>query len=218
MSRIVRLFTVAGYTLLITIAVVVGYRMTESRIAVSIYRDRLHTMSNDYEQLRQQYNQAVKRTAVTELVISDDARHLSVCIRTIDGQVQTIDTPFDPSHEIYCDYALIDGRLWIRRVYDDRTPPRQGVQIDPTLVDIDWANPAARYGNAVYRSLAPGRWIVTATGDGSLALVPLTGDEKAELSAPPEVKSFDEMEKQIHTELDKVTAADVLQHLFKSDD
>lgn len=214
MTRLIRLFTAAGYALLITIAVVVGYRLTESRIAVGVYRDRLVSISKDYEHLRGQYNLAVRRTAVTELLVSADGRHLSVNIRTIDGQSRAIDTPFDPSREIYCDYVLIDGRLWIRRVYDDRTPPRDGLLIDPTLADIDWLNPAARYGKAVYRALGPGRWIVTVTGDGSLGLSRQTGDEPATLSPPPPVRDFAELEKQIDRRLDEITTSDVLHQLM----
>ncbi|MFA7235721.1 MAG: hypothetical protein WC058_02560 [Phycisphaeraceae bacterium] len=215
MTRLIRLFTAAGYALLITLAVVVGYRLIESRIAVGVYRDRLVSISEDYEHLRGQYNLAVRRTAVTELRVSADGRHLSVNIRTIDGQSRAIDTPFDPSREIFCDYVLTDGRLWIRRVYDDRTSPRDGLLIDPTLTDIDWNNnPAARYGKVVYRALGPGRWIVTVTGDGSLGLSQQTGDEPATLRPPPAVRDFNELEKQIDRRLDKITTSDVLHHLM----
>jgi hypothetical protein len=93
-----------------------------------------------------------------------------VAIRDASGAVRTIETPFDPSREIYVDFVVLDGRLWIRRVFDDRTPPEQGVLIDPALAEIDWSEDEAAHGKATYRALGPGRWIVSVTGDGSLGL------------------------------------------------
>src|SRR5690554_4211377 len=55
-------------------------------------------LRQSYEQLRQTYNEAVAKTAVTELVVEDGT--LCVTIRTAEGVDRTIPTPFDPSKEI----------------------------------------------------------------------------------------------------------------------
>jgi hypothetical protein len=116
---------------------------------------------------------------VTELVVEDG--RLSVAIRDAGGAIRTIETPFDPSREIYVDFVVLDGRLWIRRVFDDRTPPEQGVLVDPALAEIDWSEERAAYGKATYRALGPGRWIVSVTGDGSLGLARSRDDAPSEL-------------------------------------
>ena len=146
---------------LLCVLVVLGYRLASRNVELDIYQDRLAGLSNEYESLRLMYNQAVRKTAVTELIVKDG--RLSLAIRTIEGVNRLIDTPFDPAREIYCDYVLLDGRLCIRRVYDAHTPPHKGLVIDDKLEYVDWNDPAARYGNAVYRSLSEGRWIVTGT-------------------------------------------------------
>lgn len=197
---------------LLGLVATVGYRLASARVEMGIYRQRLAGLSGEYESLRAMYNQAVRRTAVTELIVKDG--RLSLAIRTIEGVERVIDTPFDPAREIYCDYVLLDGRLWIRRVYDAHTPPNKGLLIDERLEYVDWNSPSARYGNAVYRSLSEGRWIVTVTGDGSLGLV--RTDEKAEvpLSGPPPVRDYDQLEKQIHEKMTRVSVGDVIKRIF----
>jgi len=189
-----------------------GYGLAHQRVASEVYRERLRTVVRNYEHLRSQYNAAVRRTAVTELLVEDGA--LSVVIRTADGRDRRFATPFDPSREIYCDYALIDGRLWIRRIYDDLTPPSQGVVIDPTLEVVDWEDPAAAHGHAVYRSLSEGRWVVTVSGDGSLALEKAEGDPDAPLTPAPEVRSYDQLEQQARQEVDRIGPGEVFRRLF----
>ena len=200
-----------GLVLLCLIAGI-GYRFASSKVELDVYRDRLAGLSNEYESLRSTYNQAVRKTAVTELIVKDG--RLSLVIRTIEGVDRVIDTPFDPAREIYCDYVLLDGRLWIRRVYDSHTPPDKGLVIDDKLRQVDWNDPAARYGNAVYRSLGEGRWIVTVTGDGSLGLVKVNGNSAATLSGPPPVRDYEQIEKQIRQAVDHIGIADVLRRLF----
>jgi hypothetical protein len=202
-----------GLTLLCVIAVV-GYRLASSKVELDVYRDRLINLSGEYESLRSMYNEAVRKTAVTELIVKDG--HLSVAIRTLEGVDRVIDTPYDPSREIYCDYVLMDGRLWIRRVYDAHTPPRQGLVIDNTIADVNWSDPAARYGNAVYRSLDEGRWIVTVTGDGSLGLAKVDAKAEVMLSGPPPVRDYEELQKQIDDSLAEVSTAEVLKRMLVS--
>jgi hypothetical protein len=207
-----KFITSVALVLLISTGGFLGYRFAESKIAVDIYRDRLQALSAEYDTLADQYNDAVRKTAVTELIVKDGA--LTVVVRRADGQQSVIETPYDPSKEIHCDYVLLDGRLWIRRVYDDATPPREGVLIDPSLAHIDWDAPGARYGIAVYRSLDEGRWIVTATGNGSLGLVKVEGEYKTQLSPPPVVQGFEEIEKQINDQVDSIGFGEVLGRAF----
>lgn len=194
----------------------VGYRLASARVETGIYRERLAGLSGEYESLRAMYNQAVRKTAVTELIVKDG--RLSLAIRTIEGVDRVIETPFDPAREIYCDYVLLDGRLWIRRVYDAHTPPNRGLLIDDKLEHVDWNDPAARYGNAVYRSLGEGRWIVTVTGEGSLGLARTDSKANATLSGPPPVREYQQLDKQIKDAMADVTFGEVLTHIFTSSD
>jgi hypothetical protein len=199
---------------LVLLAVIAGvaYRLALSKAEVDIYRDRLLGLSEEYESLRSRYNEAVAKTAVTELLVKDG--RLSLVIRTIQGVERVIDTPFDPTHEIYCDYVVLDGRLWIRRVYDSHTPPRDGLVVDKDLQYVNWNDAGARYGKAVYRSLEEGRWVVTVTGDGSLALVKVNPKAEVTLSGPPPVRDYEQLKKQIDDSLAKVTPGDVLKRVI----
>jgi hypothetical protein len=168
-------------------------------LAADVYRDRLARLAGEHEALRTSYNDAVRRSAVTELLVRDGS--LSVLVRTPGPEgsaLREIETPFDPSREIYVDFAVLDGRLWIRRVFDERTPPSLGVVIDPELAQIEWAGApgsGVRVGKAVYRSLSEGRWVVSVTGQGSLGLerVGPASDAPGELIAAPTVQTFDEL-------------------------
>ena len=193
----------------------VGYRWAATKVEVDIYRDRLAGLSNEYESLRGMYNEAVRKTAVTELIVKGGK--LSLAIRTVEGVDRLIETPFDPAEEIYCDYVLLDGRLWIRRVYDSLTPPSEGLVIDDNLAHMNWDDPMARYGNAVYRSLTEGRWVVTVTGDGSLGLAKANGVSVPMHSGPMPVRDYDQLEKQISEDISRVTVADVLKRVLKSE-
>ena len=198
--------------LLLVILAGVGYRLAASRVETDIYRQRLSGLTGEYESLRSTYNQAVRRTAVTELLVRGGK--LSVAIRTIEGVDRLIETPFDPSREIYCDYVLVDGRLWIRRVYDNYTPPYKGQVIDERFASVDWNAPNAREGKAAYRSLSEGRWVVTVTGDGALALVKADDKTPTVLSGPPPVRDYDQIEKQIADQYSHVTFGEVVRRIF----
>jgi hypothetical protein len=165
-----------------------GYGLLRAGLEADVYRERLAETSRDYARLREQYDQAIRRTAVTDLVV--DAGRLSVAIRDALGVRRVIETPFDPAREIYVDYAVLDGRLWIRRVFDDRTPPGEGVLVDPSLAQVDWDARGAGYGQATYRSLAPGRWIVSVSGDGSLGLARAPDGDRPDLAPPPAVREY----------------------------
>ena len=185
----------------------IGMRFAKADAANSVYQTRLRDLSSEYESLRSQYNTAVRQTAVTELVVKD--RSVTVQVRTIEGAVETIETRANPDKEVYVDFALLDGRLWIRRVFDSDTPPSQATVINPKLADIDWERENALVGQAVYRHLAEGRWIVNASGDGALALTQVPDDQVVNLAPPPEIGSYEEIQSEIDTEVDKVTWRDV---------
>ena len=147
----------AAAVVLLGVAGFVGYRLVQANLKADIYRDRLTALADDYDQLKQTYNRAVRKTAVTELVVRDGA--LSISIRTSEGVIRHIPTPFDPSGEVYIDYVVHNGRLWVRRVFDAQTPPSEGVLIEPQLAEVGWDDPALAHGKAVYRRLGEGRWI-----------------------------------------------------------
>ncbi|HEY8155573.1 MAG TPA: hypothetical protein VII72_15710 [Myxococcota bacterium] len=196
---------------LLSLAGLAGYQLLRTGLAADVYRARLEETVRDYEILRGQYNQAVRRTAVTELVVEDGK--LAVVIRDAGGILRRIETPFDPSREIYVDFVLLDGRLWIRRVFDDRTPPEQGVLIDPALAEIDWSEEPEAYGKAAYRALGPGRWVVSVTGDGSLGLAQASEDAVIELAPPPPVRDYEPIESALDGALRDLAPAEVLRAL-----
>lgn len=180
-----------------------GLELIRARAEREVYRDRLESLSSDYDVLSDRYNDAVRRTAVTELVVEDGA--LSVAVRTARGEVERVATPYDPSGEIYVDFALIDGRVWIRRVFDAETPPVFATVIDPAIAQIDWDAAGASHGKAVYRSLGEGRWVVTVSGSGAIELARAsdTGTPVA-LAPPPSVTPFEEVEAEAERERDQI--------------
>ena len=115
------------------------------------------------------------RTALTLLEVEPDG--VSLLIARADGSHERVETPFAPEREIYVDYVVTQGRVLIRRVFDDRTAPREGVVVDPQLVAVDWeALDPRSHGRAVYRRLSEGRWMVTLNGAGALGLEPAPAD------------------------------------------
>ncbi|VAX36837.1 hypothetical protein MNBD_PLANCTO03-1362 [hydrothermal vent metagenome] len=169
-------------------AAMLGYQYLRAGAAAEIYRTRLAQLAAEYEDLRATYNEAVQKTAVTELVVHDGT--LAVQVVAANGLVRRVETPYDPSGEIYVDYIVRDGRLWIRRVFDADTPPSQGVVIDPQLGPIAWGEDDAEVGKAVYRALGEGRWVVSVTGSGSLGLVKVADDAEVELARTPGVAEY----------------------------
>lgn len=206
--------TITSLAILSAVAItsIVGLKIAKAEAANQVYKDRLSDLSTDYESLANQYNQAVRQTAVTELIVKD--RKITVEIRTIEGEQETIPTPCNADKEIYVDFALIAGRLWIRRVFDADTPPSQATIINPKLANVDWDSEGALVGQAVYRQLDEGRWIVNAAGDGALALTRVDDDQIINLSPPPTVKAYEEVQAQVNEELERITWRDVLASVF----
>lgn len=167
-----------------------GYRFVRADLAAHVYRERLEALAQDYETLRTSYNDAVRRTAVSEMIVKEGK--LSVRIVNDAGVVREVPTPYDPSGEIFVDFIVVDQRLWIRRVFDARTRPDEAVVIDPEFADVDWDSPQTAYGKAVYRRLGEGRWVVKVSGDGSLSLGRAEGD--ARLASAPRLKDYKQAE------------------------
>jgi len=188
-----------------------GYRLLETSLELDVYRERFDALERDFEGLRRQYDEAVRRTAVSEL-ISQDGK-LSVLVRTAAGELERIETPFDPSGEIYVDFVVVDGRIWIRRIFDANTPPATGLVIDPELAEIDWNRASDAQGKATYRALGEGRFVVTVSGDGSLGLEPRSGDVPVELTAAPEVKSYEPVGQVVDQRLRELQPAEVMRAL-----
>ena len=200
--------TIVGSALLLAVGYL-GYRLVRADLAANVYRERLEVVAKDYSALRQTYNEAIARTAVTELVVENNA--LSVRVRTADGLTKDIPTGIDPSREVYVDFIVIDGRLWVRRVFDQKTPPEKGVQIDPSLAGVDWKDPRVAHGKAVYRTLGEGRWVVSVSGDGSLGLN--KADGPTSLVRAPEIKNYDKAAEEAKASGESIGASEVWKYL-----
>ncbi|MEM9250795.1 MAG: hypothetical protein AAGB29_00465 [Planctomycetota bacterium] len=165
---------------------VAGYQAYHQHSTVAGLRDALDASRAAFDDLATDYNQAVRQTAVTELIVVDDT--LTVVVKTAFGDVEAITTPYDPRREIYVDYVVLDGRVWVRRVFDDLTAPGDGLVIESRYGAIDWDTHAdADYGKAIYRKLTQGRWAITVTGNGAMGLEKIADDAEIELVEPPAV-------------------------------
>jgi hypothetical protein len=188
-----------------------GWQLLRAGLAADVYRERLAETARDYQLLRQRYDEAVRRTAVSELLVEDG--RLAVRVRDAAGEIRRIETPFDPTQEIYVDFVVLDGRLWIRRVFDARTPPEQGVLVDPELAQVDWSAAGAEHGKAAYRALGPGRWVVSVTGDGSLGLARSSDEPPAQLAPPPPVRRYEPIEGSLDDALRELSPGELLRAL-----
>ena len=210
---------IAGLCLLV-VAGSFGFSAVRADVEAAVYRDRLETLAAEYDDLRGRYNDAVRRAVVTELIVDDAG--LAVRVRTPEGVLKTVPTPFDPTREIFVDYVVLDGRVLIRRVFDADTPPSRGVLIDPGLEAVDWRTADARsdggwipVGKAVYRSLGPGRWVITVSGDGSLGLARAgDDDEPGEVVFAPRVEPFETLDDRIDRAMADVGWRDVVSLIF----
>ncbi len=210
-SRLVTVFLV----LLLGVSGFAAFRLLEASIAAEVYRDRLSELSSDYESLRAQYNEAVRRTAVTELQVEDGV--LTVVIRTAEGDLQALPTELDPAKEIYVDYVVHGGRLWIRRLFDEETPPDQGLVVDPRFADFDW-DASQGHGKAAYRALGEGRWVVDVTGDGSLGLARREADDAVDLAPPPPVREYPPVDRAVEDRLGRVRPGEALRSIARQVD
>lgn len=199
----------------VALAALAGYHWAKANVAQDIYRDRLTVLQQDYQKLAEQYNQAVTPRPVTELLVEDQT--VCVIVRMGDGQVQRFPTQFNAwDNELFVDYALIDGRLLIRRVFDQNTAPgsEQAIVIDPDLVEVQWDAPGALHGQAIYRNrMADGRWVISATQNGALGLTQIDDDQEVKLIARPTVKDFAPVDEQAHAAVDSIGVGDVWQYL-----
>ena len=207
-----RLLTTAALVVISAVAGTFGYRLLRADAVEDIYRDRLRELADSHADLARRYNSAVRQTAVTELIVSDDGE-LSVRVKNADGALRTMVTPFDPANEIYVDYAVKDGRLWIRRVFDENTPPAFAVQLNPAIADLDWTDDSLRFGKAVYRGgLTPGVWTVSVTGSGALGLEKT--DDVTDLAEAPSVADFEEVQVEVDKEIEGVSFSEVWGRVF----
>lgn len=172
-------------------ATYVGFELVQSQQAAEKYRRQWEEVSKELDDMQNTYNDVVRRTAVTELHVKNG--RLSAVIRTAEGELKRIETPYDPNNEIFVDYIVLDGRIWIRRVFDDKTAPDKGIIINPSLASIDWDADRVHHGKAVYRRLGEGRWTVTVTGNGSLGLARASETTSMPLAAPPVIREADEI-------------------------
>lgn len=198
----------------LVLATLAGYQWAKASVAQDIYRDRLTSLQADYQQLAEQYNQAITPRPVTELLVEN--QKVCVLVRKGDGELVRVPTPFNGwENDVYVDYVLADGRLLIRRVFEikngqDTSKP---VQVDADLVDVQWGD-AVPFGKAIYRSkMADGRWVVSVTGDGSLTLKRVGDHEPVELATQPRIEKFDPVDERADEAVQRIGVGDVWQYL-----
>ena len=193
---------------LLTAAILVcGFFWLREEVTSQIYRQKLQSLASEYSALADRYNHAVRQSAITELEVTETS--VSVLIRTIDGTIRRIDTPFNPKKEIFIDYIVGNGRIWIRRLFDQSTPPESGLVIDPVWQKVDWQDNGLKYGKVIYRSLSPGVWSIQVSGNGSLNLEPSATSHPDALVASPEIRSFEEIQLSIDQEVQSINWSDI---------
>ncbi len=196
------------FAVVLALSCVVAYRLIKADVTADAYLERLEALTDDYEDLRQDYNTAVSKTAVTELLVEDGV--VCVLVRTADGKERRIATPYAAGAQVYVEYMVIDGRLWIRRVFDDRTAPEKGVVIDPDLASVDWDSPKVAVSKAISRRLTEGRWVITVTGDGSLGLAESARPKTLEPNPP--IGSFEPKDEAATNDVESIGPVEVLRH------
>ncbi|MEO1236048.1 MAG: hypothetical protein AAFX76_04600 [Planctomycetota bacterium] len=212
--RFLNRLTAVASLVLVAAAGLLGYQLLRSGVAADVYHDRLVELQDDHARLVDHYNRAVTRTAVTELLVDTDAGTVCVNVRTADGRLESHPVAADPRHPLYVDFVVKDQRLLIRRVFDSRSAPDDAGAIDSDLLDLDWTDPTLRHGQAIYRQLSTGRWIVSVSGDGSLALSKIDENTAVDLLAAPPVAEFEPVAA-ARRELESITPADVWSHWWR---
>lgn len=204
MQRISRYFLPG----LLTAGIIVcSFFWLKEEVTSRIYRNKLELLAADYAALADQYNHAVRQSAITELEVTTDS--VSILVRTIDGEVRRIATPFNPKKEIFVDYLVGNGRIWIRRVFDQATAPENALVIDPLWDFVDWKGAGLNYGKIIYRSLDPGLWSIQVSGNGALTLEPVDSSTISQLVASPEVRSFEEIRIELDQSVKDIRLADL---------
>jgi len=193
--------------LLTTLLVVCGFFWLREEVTSRIYRNKLETLAGEYAALADQYNHAVRQSALTELEVTTDS--VTVLIRTIDGQIRRIPTPFDPRREIFVDYLVGNGRIWIRRIFDQATPPEKALVVDPVWEAVDWKKAGLNYGKIIYRSLQPGLWSIQVSGNGALTLEPVAETRVEQLVASPEIQTYEEIQIKLDQEVKDIRFRDL---------
>jgi hypothetical protein len=209
----------AGLVGVIALCGVALWRQSRGNIVAGIYRQRLEEVSARYQELRGQYNEAVRKTAVTELVVSGG--QVSVVVRTAAGIVETIPTHLDAAQEVHVEYLVLDGKLWIRRVYTLSDPDSAGqaaasvAMINPSLASPPWSTDPNLKGLSIFRKdLTAGRWVVTTTGNAALDLRKLPEGQCSQLASPPPVRDFPAMEAQIRDEVARLGVIDIARNIL----
>ncbi|MEM6750519.1 MAG: hypothetical protein AAF612_08615 [Planctomycetota bacterium] len=208
-------FKIALLTVLLPIAAVAGLGLsTGGRAAVEaeVYKDRLRETNARYRDLAGRYTKVVKRSAVTELDVSSES--IDVIFRTPHGEVRRVATPYRPGDEVYVDFALLDGRLMIRRVFENRTAPADGVVLDEALRELDWDGQGIVRGQAVSSVVTEGRWVVSTTGNGALDIALVGPLERSELVSAPLVEPGEPLEDQPLTDPESIGVFEVVRRLL----
>ena len=165
----------------------------KAAVARDAYRVRLADLETKHNQLVNDYNLAIRRSAVCEVL--QKGGKLTVRVRTDDGQTEEIPLAFDPVHEIHFDFVCLDGRLHMRRVYDDQTAPAAGTLIQSKLAQVDWSAHADDRGLVLYRPLVEeGRYALKVSGNGALTLEKMDDQEISRLEQAPKLRRFEPAE------------------------
>lgn len=153
----------------LALAAVAGWEIYRRDNAVQAAEARAASLARQLAEVREERQRLLARTGITLIEVDDDMVRLLVA--RADGSLQVIPTPYSPDGEIFVDYVVHQGRVLIRRVFDESTSPREAVVVDPALVEINWeALDPRSHGRTVYRQLAPGRWMISISGAGALGL------------------------------------------------
>ena len=86
-----------------------------------------------------------------------------------------------------------------------KPPDAKEVVIDPKLTHVNWDLEGNVYGVTIYRPLSEGRWVVNATTNGALTLVRKKDGEKIKLIAPPPIRQFEEIQKEVNTKVEEIS-------------
>lgn len=212
---ILRRLGIIAFIALTGLAVWLAYRYAHAQFAEDVYRQRISTLVKDYENLRTSFNSAVKKTAVTELLVNEDG---SICVVFVnmDGSEVVKPTPFRLGSEVFVDFVAIDNRLFLRRIFDEHTMPKEAMFINPELQKIEWQSGKVGGGSAPYIQInKPGRWVVSANGTGALEIRHTdVNAPRAPLVATPAVRDFSTVDKELNDDLEQITAGDVIKGIF----